>query len=160
MICGKINHLICHHSTGDSAKGRFSAQLACVEYPSELSKRQTLMAISSQLLSPLLLISWGSLLLPLRFSLWLCCHSEFNHALGKMQLPGGAEGGAKGTASQRVLGTSSHGLELHHLQKALPARLCWQWASQSGGNQNTDVVEGGCFVFSYIRVIFCALSIC
>lgn len=89
----------------------------------------------------------------------LFCHSEFNQALGKMQLLGVERVRAKGMASQRGHGTSSHGLELQHFWKAPPAMPYWQWASQSGGNHNADAVEGGCCVFPYIRVTFCALGL-
>ena len=68
--------------------------------------------------------------------------------------------GAKGAASQMVLVTSSDCLELHHPCNALPARPCWQCASQSGGDQNTDDVEIDHYVFSYLRVMFCVLGVC
>lgn len=156
MICGKINNLKYCHSTGDSAKGRFPAHLACWNIPG-----------SSQRGRP-----WG--LFPLSCCLHCCwsvegvCFYLYIAPYGFVAIQNLIVPLAKCScweverveASQRILGTSSHGLELHHFWKALPARPCWQWVSQSGDNQNTDVVEGGCCVFSCIRVMFCALDVC
>lgn len=127
-----INHLKYYHSTEDNMKGKFAVQL------SQWAVKRQSMTISSQLLSPLLLIScWSLLFLHLLFCTVLLPF-RVNQAIGKKQVLW--EGKGK-WAPARWWYSSDH-LELHHLHNV--SQYLWGFAGSSASqnsNLNTGIME-------------------